>query len=132
MTIGEAIPCATMPERRQRDRRSNFNVPEPIERKRERRQGDRRDSDRRKGTFVVRDGEALLDVEGEVGLGGASFTVVKALASSTPVVEVKVGRSTVRMQGKVTKSSGGEVHVRFGELDTETELKLARWLDGVD
>lgn len=121
-----------MPERRQSERRTNPNVPEPISRKRERRQGDRRDSDRRKASFVVRDDEALLDVEGEVGLGGASFTVARALTSSKPVVELKIGRSTLRIQGKVTKSPGRLVHVRFGELETATELKLAKWLDHVD
>lgn len=116
-----------MAERRRSDRRTNNAVPEPIERKRERRQGDRRDSERRKTKFVVND----VEVEGEVGLGGASFTAAKAVSSSTLTIELKIGKSSLQLSGKVLEP-GREVHLSFGELDTDTELKLAKWLDRVE
>ena len=51
-----------MPERRRSDRRSNPAVPEPLERKRERRGGDRRDSERKKASFVVVSGDTRHEV----------------------------------------------------------------------
>lgn len=122
-----------MAERRQRARRTNNAVPEPIERKRERRGGDRRDSLRKKARFVIIDGATSREVAGEVGLGGASFTFAKAAVPSQLVVQLEIGDSLLQLPGKVTKAATGRaVHVRFDELDTKTELKLAKWLDGIE
>ncbi|MBL8910257.1 MAG: hypothetical protein JNM17_06095 [Archangium sp.] len=122
-----------MPERRQRNRRTNNAVPEPIERKRERRGGDRRESLRKKTRFVIIDGKTSREVAGEVGLGGASFTFAKAALSSELVVQLEIGDAVLRLPGKVTKgASGRAVHVAFSELDTKTELQLAKWLDGIE
>lgn len=126
-----------MPERRKTDRRRNPAVPEPLERKKERRQGDRRDSLRKKASFVVTDGATRHDVEGELGLGGASFTLPGAPRSESLVIELRVGTSTLQLAGTVTEARAARtavrhVHVRFAELDTRTELTLAKWLDEVE
>jgi hypothetical protein len=118
-----------MPERRKSDRRTNPAVPEPIERKRERRQGDRRESLRKKATVVVKDAANSWEVAGEVGLGGASFALSPPPAASTLVVELRLSRTTtLRLPGKVTGTRGA-VHLQFSELDARTELALAKWLD---
>ena len=120
-----------MPERRRSDRRSNPAVPEPLERKRERRGGDRRDSERKKASFVVVSGDTRHEVSGELGLGGASFALSGQLSSHDVTVELRVGRQTLRLDAEVCSAkSARPVHVKFGELDTPTELALAKWLDG--
>ncbi|MBM4778779.1 MAG: hypothetical protein GQE15_13830 [Archangiaceae bacterium] len=126
-----------MPERRKSDRRSNPAVPEPLERKKERRQGDRRDSLRKKSSFVVRDGTTRHDVDGELGLGGASFTLPGAPQAASLVVELRLGKTTLQLPGTVTearvaRTAVRHVHLQFAELDTRTELTLAKWLDDVE
>lgn len=126
-----------MPERRKTDRRSNPAVPEPLERKKERRQGDRRDSLRKKTTFVVRDGATKHEVDGELGLGGASFMLPGAPQSGALLVELRIGRTMLQLPGTVTQARAARtavrhVHLKFAELDTRTELSLAKWLDDVD
>jgi hypothetical protein len=126
-----------MPERRKTDRRTNPAVPEPLERKRERRAGDRRDSVRKKGTFVVKDGGTSYDVAGELGLGGASFVLPRTPIAPTLVIELRVGKTLLLLPAHVTEGPAAHavvraVHVRFDELDTATELTLAQWLDDVE
>lgn len=126
-----------MPERRKTDRRSNPAVPEPLERKKERRAGDRRDSLRKKATFTVTDGSTKHEVEGELGLGGASFVLPGPPAHDALVLELRVGKTTLRLPGRVTEARAARtavrhVHLKFDELDTRTELALAKWLDDVD
>lgn len=126
-----------MPERRKTDRRSNPAVPEPLERKKERRQGDRRDSLRKKASFVVRDGSARHEVDGELGLGGASFILPGAPQNAALLVELTVGKATLQLSGTVTevraaRTAVRHVHLQFGELDTRTELALAKWLDDME
>ncbi len=121
-----------MAERRKTDRRTNPAVEEPLERKKERRRGDRRESIRRKTSFVVRQGKRSELVKGELGLGGASFVLEKA-PKDTVVVDHPAS-STEGLAAKVAStrpvSAGVEVHVTFGELETATALALAKWLDG--
>lgn len=126
-----------MPERRKTDRRSNPAVPEPLERKKERRAGDRRDSLRKKATFTVTDGSTKHEVEGELGLGGASFVLPGAPAHDALVIEFRVGKARLELAGTVTEARAARtavrhVHLKFDELDTRTELALAKWLDDVD
>lgn len=125
-----------MPERRRADRRTNPAVPEPLERKTERRSDDRRESVRRSAAFMVRHGDARDEVEGELGLGGASFRLPAAPKGPDICVEWRLGRQTFALEGQVvstTRARGTHlVHVRFAELDTRTALALARWLDAVD
>jgi len=75
-------------------------------------------------------------VVGELGLGGASFPSPFAAAPGDPViVEVTFPGSPSRtvLEATVVNSAqrGGVIHVRFTALDLQTELVLARWLDGV-
>ena len=124
-----------MPERRRHNRRTNAAVPEPLERKRERRQGDRRDSVRKKTSFVLVHGDSRDQVDGEIGLGGASFTFAAALAGKALVLELKLGRKTLRLTGTLVGGQAGRPgfrHMKLDELDTRVELALAKWLDGVD
>lgn len=126
-----------MPERRKTDRRNNPAVPEPLERKKERRQGDRRDSLRKKASFVVRDGATRHDVDGELGLGGASFILPGAPRTEALMVELGVGKTKLQLPGTVTEARAARtavrhVHLKFDELDTRTELALAKWLDDVE
>lgn len=126
-----------MPERRRTDRRTNPAVPEPLERKKERRQGDRRDSLRRKGAFTVVHGAAREQVEGELGLGGASFVLPGAPEADAVTLELKVGRGVLALPATVSsvraaRTAVRHVQVKFTELDTRAELALAKWLDGVD
>ena len=123
-----------MPERRKSDRRTNPAVPEPLERKKERRQGDRRDSFRKKAHLVVMDGETSHHVAGDVGLGGAAFVLPTALKARALVVALRVGTKTLELPGTVTdargpRASSQRVLVTFDGLETATELALARWLD---
>ncbi|MBL8918473.1 MAG: PilZ domain-containing protein [Myxococcaceae bacterium] len=125
-----------MPERRRRDRRTNPAVPEPLDRKKERRQGDRRESLRKPASFTVRFDDTHEVVSGDLGLGGASFTLSRRPANDTVTVELKPGRAVLSLPGTVSsvraaRTSLRHVQVRFAELDTKTELALAKWLDGV-
>lgn len=127
----------TMAERRTKERRTNPAVPEPLERKKERRQGDRRESTRRTGTVTVRHGDARDEVSAEVSLGGASFVLPGPPNAEALVIELAVTpRKTLELPGQVTSARAARtavrhVQVRFDELDTRTELALAKWLDGV-
>jgi hypothetical protein len=131
---GSVLPMA---ERRTKDRRTNPAVPEPLERKKERRQEDRRESVRRPGRFTVHHGARQDDVTGEVSLGGASFVLPSAPEADDITLELDVGtKRRLRLSGRVTSARAARtavrhVQVRFGELDTRTELALAKWLDGV-
>jgi hypothetical protein len=125
-----------MPERRSQNRRVNPAVPEPLERRRERRQGDRRDSARKKTSFVVAHGDSRDLVEGEIGLGGASFIFASPLEEKSIVLELKLGRKTLKLKGTTVNTpngrKGGVRHVQLDDLDTRAALSLAKWLDGVD
>jgi hypothetical protein len=125
-----------MPERRRRDRRTNPAVPEPLERKKERRAGDRRDSLRKPASFTVRFDDTHEVVAGDLGLGGAAFTLSRRPASDAVTIEVKVGSAMLSLPGSVSavraaRTATRHVQVKFAELDTKTELALAKWLDGV-
>jgi hypothetical protein len=127
-----------MAERRTRDRRTNPAVPEPLERKKERRQEDRRESVRRPTALVVVHGDARDEVQGEVSLGGASFLLPGPPNTDDVVVELRLSaRRTLKLPASVTSARAARtavrhVQVRFSELDTRTELALAKWLDAVD
>lgn len=124
-----------MSERRHQNRRTNPAVPEPLERKKERRAGDRRDSVRKKASFIVAHGASRDLVDGELGLGGASFAFAAALEEKSVVLELKLGRKTLKLAGTLVGAQAGRAglrHVKLDELETRAELSLAKWLDGVD
>lgn len=121
------------------DRRRNPNTPaEPISRQRTRRMGDRRDSPRFPMTFLVREhGEDNLWEEraGDLSIGGIHWT-----GSAPPkgnLVDVRFRLPGIprelRASGEIIRLSdaanGINFHVRFTELDVESELAIARYLD---
>lgn len=123
--------CPAMPDRRRADRRTNPAIPEPLERKKDRRQEDRRESLRRPATLVVREGRRSETVVGELGLGGASFSL--SWAPSGPVTIDHPDTTLTGLAATVTTLASAkgahEVHVVLQELDTSAALALAKWLD---
>jgi len=74
-------------------------------------------------------------VEGEIGLGGASFTFATPLDGKALVLELKLGGKTLKLAGTLVGAQSGRAglrHVKLDELETRAELSLAKWLDGVD
>jgi PilZ domain len=128
-----------MSERRTSERRSSPSTPEEkISRVRERRMGDRRDSPRYPMTFLVRDqGEdnPWEEREGDLSIGGIHW--LGKTSPKSQLVELRfrlpgVPRE-IRAQGEIIRlSEGGKgigFHVRFTELDVESELAVARYID---
>ncbi len=128
-----------MSERRMADRRSSTNTPEEkLSRARERRMGERRDSPRLPMSFLVRDQSEdgpWEEREGDLSIGGIHW-----LGKTSPIgqkVEVRFRLPGVpkelRAKGEIIRlSEGGKgigFHVRFTELDVESELAVARYID---
>lgn len=113
-----------------KDRRARNLIPEPIERKANRRRGDRRESPRLPATLVV-DG---AEVQGELGLGGASFTTARPPAGDELTVRCALPGATLETKARVLRRTAHgartTVHLAFGELPLDVELALAKWLDG--
>ncbi|MGA9524317.1 MAG: PilZ domain-containing protein [Myxococcaceae bacterium] len=121
------------------DRRSGTNTPEEkISRVRDRRMGDRRDSPRLPMTFLIRDqGEdsPWEEREGDISIGGIHW--LGKTSPNSQKVEVRFRLpgvpKEIRAQGEIIRlSEGGKgigFHVRFTELDVESELAVARYID---
>lgn len=115
------------------DRRARHLIAEPIERKANRRQGDRRDSPRVAATLELDDGAGRTAARGELGLGGASFTTAHPPAGAQVLLRCSLGGTTLeakaRVVGREVHGHETTVHLAFGELPVDVELALARWLD---
>jgi hypothetical protein len=106
-------------------------------RKRERRMGDRRESPRLPIKVWVRNAAAtdFEEVEGDISVGGMHFTDVRPIQGKKIDLRFKLPNrdAEVRVQGDVVEvSSKGNrygAHVRFTDLDVETELAIARYID---
>ncbi len=129
-----------MAERRATDRRSNPNTPpEPISRKDERRREDRRDSPRYPMTFLVRDAneeDALWEErEGDLSLGGIHWQGKTPPHGTEVEVRFRLPGipKEVRARGEIIRLSDGgksiSFHVRFTDLDVQSELAVAKYLD---
>ena len=129
-----------MAERRNDERRGDADkVPEPISRKKERRDtDDRRDSPRVPMHFLLRDiaeGGSYVEREGDLAIGGI-FWKGKYAALGTEV-EVRFRLTGVpkeiRAKGEIIrvedKGKGLDFHVRFTELDVMSELAIAKFID---
>ncbi len=84
---------------------------------------------------MVAHGGSRDQVDGEIGLGGASFTFAARLEEKALVLELKLGRKTLKLPGMLVDGQAGRPglrHVKLDELDTRVALALAKWLDGVD
>lgn len=128
-----------MAERRDKERRADEKVPEPLERSAsERRREDRRDSPRLPMKFLLRDlkdDSGWHEREGDLSLGGIAWAG-KYPAMGTDVEvrfrlpgvprEVRASGEIIRV---VQKSGGIEFNVRFTELDVRSELAVAKFLD---
>ena len=131
-----------MAERRNDERRdSSDKVPEPISRKRERRDSDeRRDSPRVAMQFLLRDvaeGGSYVEREGDLAIGGifwrgkyaALGTEVEVRFRLTGVPkEIRAKGEIIRVEDK-GKGKGMDFHVRFTELDVMSELAIAKFID---
>ncbi len=129
-----------MAERRKNERRKSENTPEePISRTKDRRADDRRDSPRYPMSFLVRDAGSddahWEEREGDLSIGGIHWQ------GQTPplgkLVDVRFRLPGVpkelRAQGEIIRLSdagkGISFHVRFTELDVQSELAIAKYLD---
>ena len=130
-----------MAERRSTDRRTSINTPpEKISRVKEkdRRSEDRRDSPRYPMKFLVRepgDTNTWEEREGDLSIGGIHWQG-KTPPKGTQV-EVRFRLPGVpkelRATGEIIRlqdvDKGINFHVRFTELDVQSELAVAKYLD---
>ena len=125
-----------MTERRAKSRRTRALIPEPLTRKSERREDERRDSPRKEIALDVREpGRPGRSCMGDLSVGGASFVTVAPPAGDSvellftiptftgPIIASAV---VVARQGL---SKGTKVSVVFIDLDVEAELAIAQWFD---
>jgi hypothetical protein len=125
-----------MPDRRTVERRQRFLIPEPLERTRERRGGERRDSPRRAVALDVREpGQKSRSCVGDLSVEGASY--VTATPPAGEVVELMVSVPTYagpivtrgHVVGRAARPGGVQVSVVFPDLDVEAQLAIAQWLE---
>ena len=122
------------------ERRLETLIDEAVSRRRERRQEERRDSLRSLKRFWVRPlrGGVFEAHEGDVSLYGAGY-----LSLHPPTErELEFGmwvpglnrelRTVARVVNRRDVGTASTVHLKFDGLDTESELALAKFLDGVD
>ncbi|MEW5738874.1 MAG: PilZ domain-containing protein [Myxococcota bacterium] len=117
------------------DRRERHLIPEALERKRERRGDDRRDSPRRQVALDVREpGKKSRSCVGNLSIDGAAFVtttppagdVVELMFSVPTYVGPIVTRGHV--VGRTGLSAGIQVSVVFPDIDVEAQLAVAEWL----
>jgi hypothetical protein len=126
------------PNRRRQDRRAEARVPEALERKRERRADDRRDTERPLRRLYVRSSVAPLAIEHRavLSLEGATWTSWFA----PPEEEVELlfqlpdmpREQLVHARIERRRELGGgetELYARFLDLELNTELALARFIE---
>lgn len=110
-------------------------MPEPIDRRRERRQGDRRESPRFVALFAVMTEGNLEAVSGELGVGGASFRTRSPPQLDRLSLALDLEGRTLRVEAQVVGRKPEadrqftHLRVRFIELAAPDELALARWVD---
>ncbi len=127
-----------MNERRATERRHLALVTDSIERKQERRAEERRTSPRLPRRMWIEDpleGGIARVVEGEVGLGGASWTTPFAPLASNVEVRFRVPDhseeiiATAAVLSAREEDSTMRVRVVFTDLALRSELALANYLD---
>ncbi|MCC6337056.1 MAG: PilZ domain-containing protein [Myxococcales bacterium] len=125
-----------MRDRRVRsERRERHLIPEPLERKKERREDERRDSPRRLIALDVREpGKKSRSCMGDLSVEGAAFVTTTPPAGD--VVELMfsvptyVGPIVTRGQvvGRHGLRTGVQVSAVFPDIDAEAQLAIAEWL----
>ena len=125
-----------MTERRTGNRRTRDLVPEPLTRKRERRDDERRDSPRRDIALDVREpGRKARSCTGDLSVGGASFVTtapplgdtVELLFTVPTFVGPIIASAVVVARKGLAK--GTQISVVFIDMDVEAELAIAQWFD---
>jgi hypothetical protein len=127
-----------MAERRTVQRRIvKKRPPEPAPRS-DRRAGERRDSPRVPMAFLVRnleEGGSYVEERGDLSLGGIYWTGRYSPGGTDVEVRFRLPRVTreIRAQGEIIRlddqQGGVGFHVRFTQLDVESELAIARFLE---
>ena len=125
-----------MTERRAKSRRTRALIPEPLTRKRERREDERRDSPRKDIALDVREpGRKSRSCTGDLSVGGASFITTAPPAGDTvellftiPTYAGPIIASAV-VVARRGLPKGTQVSVVFIDLDVEAELAIAQWFD---
>jgi hypothetical protein len=121
-----------------RRRKTTGELELDLRRHKERRMGDRRESPRIPVTLLVRYDElggSFEERQGDIAIGGVYF--LERFAPPGRGVQLRFhfpGREgDVRVQGEIVRVSehGNDfgVHIRFLDLDTRTELAIARFID---
>lgn len=117
-----------------RDERVNL---EPLERKRQRRREERRASPRIEHPLYVQGAgtKGVVMVQGEFGLGGASWKSTEAVPGNALQVSIRPWPATgeIKLQGSVLQKkrvgAATLVRVAFTDLALKAELALAKYLD---
>ena len=119
-------------------KRARKVVPDRTEvRVRERRMGDRRESPRLPIKVWVKNSTAdtFEQVQGDISVGGMLFVDKLPISGKKIDLRFKLpGRAAeVRVHGEVVqiskKDTGYGAHVRFGEMELETQRAIARFID---
>lgn len=117
------------------DRRARHLIPEQLERKKERRGGDRRDWPRPEVALDVREpGMKSRSCTGDLSPEGAMFvTTAPPLGDQIEMmfsIPTYVGPVTARAKviGRSGAKKGTQVSVAFTDIDVEAELAIAQWL----
>jgi hypothetical protein len=122
-----------MDRRHDTDRRTRHLLAEPIERKRERRRGDRRESPRVACSFRVVTAAGVAEVEGELGLGGGSWETPFPPGQDELVIRRALPdfdfEGTALVHQRDVHGARTTVRFRFVGLSLTGEMELARWLD---
>ena len=123
-------------ERRARTRRNRALVPEPLTRKRERREDERRDSPRKEIALDVREpGRRARSCMGDLSIGGAAFVTTAPPAGDSVELLFTIPTFTgpniasAVVVARRGLSTGTQVSVVFVDLDVEAELAIAQWFD---
>ncbi len=119
------------PDRRADDRRRHDALGEPLERKKERREGDRREIPRaQRRVWLVDPLEPGIPqaFEGELSLQGASYDTLYPPLSSEVELCFRLGPEEVHLPAVVERVHDTRVMLKFRH-SIEDELKLARWID---
>jgi hypothetical protein len=127
-----------MAERRSTERRIIEKRPADVAPRRDRRAEERRESPRVPMVFLVRDleeGGSYVEAHGDLSLGGLYWTGRYPPEGKAVDVRFRIPRvpREIRARGEIIRieQEGGGVgfHVRFTDLDVDSELEIARFLD---
>ncbi len=127
----------TAPDRRSVARRAPPKLEEPLDRKAERRAGDRRDAPRvpRDVTVIDCANANRQDVSAFLSLEGISWSTPERLQGDAVVVQFRLPDvleplRLVSVVNRISKRRGRfQVHARFDKLPIKSALALARFLE---